>query len=142
MGRTWDWRWRPAAPSRARKAAARTIVATHPDFVEHIRHQCGLGNALSYRAMFGEYAIYVGGKVVALACDNQLYVKPTSEGRRLLGTVAEHPPYPGAKPYLRIDAEIDDRELLRRVLLATADVLPAPKPKPKPAQRTNRRAAR
>jgi TfoX/Sxy family transcriptional regulator of competence genes len=33
--------------------------------------------AISYRYMFGEYAIYCDGKVVALVCDNQLFVKPS-----------------------------------------------------------------
>jgi TfoX/Sxy family transcriptional regulator of competence genes len=115
-------------------------MATQPDFVEFISEQCDLGTALTYRRMFGEYAIYLDGKVVAFACDNQLYLKPTDAGRRVLKTVAEHPPFPGAKPYFRIDAEIDDRDLLRRVLLATADALPAPKPKP--ARRSNSRPAR
>ncbi|MCK7502621.1 MAG: TfoX/Sxy family protein [Comamonadaceae bacterium] len=35
--------------------------------------------------MFGEYAIYLDGKVVALVCDNQFFVKPTDAGRALLG---------------------------------------------------------
>ncbi len=114
-------------------------MATHEDFVEHVRNQ--FGNALSYRKMFGEYALYLDGKVVAFACDNQLYVKPTVAGRALLRNVAEHPPYPGAKLYFRVDAEIDDRELLRRLLVATAQALPLPKPKaaPKPGRASAQR---
>lgn len=115
-------------------------MATHEDFVEHVRNQ--VGNELSYRRMFGEYALYLDGKVVAFACDNQLYVKPTEAGRALLQQVAEHPPYPGAKPYFRVDAEIDDRDLLRRLLLATAQALPLPKPKrvatPRPSRAPRR----
>jgi TfoX/Sxy family transcriptional regulator of competence genes len=111
-------------------------MATHEDFVEHVRNQ--FGNELSYRRMFGEYALYLDGKVVAFACDNQLYVKPTEAGRALLHRVSEHPPYPGAKPYFRIDAEIDDRDLLRRLLLATAQALPLPKPKRVAAPRPSR----
>ncbi len=90
-------------------------MATDQGFVEHVRNQCGLGDAIAYKKMFGEYAIYLDGKVVAFACDNQLYIKPTSEGRNILKIVSEHPPYPGAKLYFRIDDEIDDRELLRRL---------------------------
>ncbi len=103
-------------------------MATGRDFVEHVRNQSGLADAISYKKMFGEYAIYLEGKVVAFACDNQLYVKPTPEGRDILRTVSEHPPYPGAKLYFRVDDEIDDRELLRRLLKATANALPPPKP--------------
>ena len=47
----------------------------------------------------------------------------------LLGTVAEHPPFPGAKPHFRIDEVIDDGERLQQLLLTTAAALPTPKPK-------------
>lgn len=88
-----------------------------------------LAGALSYKKMFGEYALYLEGKVVALVCDNQLFLKPTIEGREILGTVSERPPYPGAKPHFLIGDHIDDREVLRRLLKATARALPPPKPK-------------
>jgi TfoX/Sxy family transcriptional regulator of competence genes len=104
-------------------------VATDQNFVEHIQSQSGLGQHLSFKKMFGEYALYLHGKVVAFACDNQLYLKPTAEGRTLLGRVSEHPPYPGAKLYFRIDEQMEDRELLRSVFETTAKALPLPKPK-------------
>ena len=117
-------------------------MATHQDFVEYVRSQSGLGDAISCRKMFGEYAIYVEGKVVALACDDQLFLKPTAHGRSLLRAPQEHPPFPGAKDYFRIDEAIDDRELLRRLLLATAEALPQPRPKkPKAASRSGPSAA-
>lgn len=104
-------------------------MATDQHFVEHLQSQSGLGASLSYKKMFGEYALYLHGKVVAFACDNQLFLKPTDAGRAVLGKVSEHPPYPGAKNYFRIDDEIEDRDLLRQVFEATASVLPLPKPK-------------
>jgi TfoX/Sxy family transcriptional regulator of competence genes len=104
-------------------------VATEEGFVEHIQSQSGLGDELSFKKMFGEYALYLHGKVVAFACDNQLYVKPTEEGRALLGSVSEHPAYPGSKLYFRIDEQTEDRELLRQLFETTARVLPLPKPK-------------
>lgn len=118
-------------------------MATHQDFVEYVRSQSGLGEAITCRKMFGEYAIYVEGKVVALACDDQLFLKPTAHGRSLLRNPSEHPPFPGATRYLRIDEAIDDRDLLRRLLLATAEALPEPKPRRRtgagaPASRTAR----
>lgn len=87
--------------------------------------------------MFGEYAIYLHGKVIAFACNNELYVKPTAQGRALLGKVSEHPPYPGAKLYFRIDDEMEDRELLRTLFQTTASVLPLPKPKAKANPKTS-----
>lgn len=98
-------------------------------FVDYICEQADLGEALTFRKMFGEYALYLDGKVVALVCDNQLFVKPTAEGRDILGEVTEGPPYPGAKPQLRVTDQLDDREVMKRLFLATAEALPPPKPK-------------
>jgi TfoX/Sxy family transcriptional regulator of competence genes len=105
-------------------------MASDQSFVEYLCEQAKLAGALSYRKMFGEYALYLDGKVVALVCDNQLFVKPTSEGKAILEVVAEHPPYPGAKPHLLIGDEIDNGELLKNLLMVTARALPLPKPKP------------
>lgn len=91
--------------------------------------------------MFGEYALYLEGRVIAFVCDNQLFLKPTDAARALLPGVAEAPPYPGARLYFRLGEEIDDRELLRRALQATARALPLPKPKPPKAPRRPRAAA-
>ena len=106
-------------------------MSTDRSFVDYIVEQADLGRALSFRKMFGEYALYLNEKVVAFICDNQLFVKPTAAGRELLGTVAEHPPYPGAKLYFRIDEAIDDPERLSQLLVVTAQSLPMPKPKVK-----------
>ena len=104
-------------------------MATDQSFVEYIQSQSGLGRHLTFKKMFGEYALYLHSKVVAFACDNQLYLKPTEEGRALLGKVSEHPPYPGAKLYFRIDEQMEDHELLREAFETTARALPLPKPK-------------
>ncbi len=104
-------------------------MASDRDFVEYVCGQIGLGREVTHKKMFGEYALYLNAKVVAFVCDNQLYVKPTAEGRSVLRALAEHSPFPGAKPHFRIDAELEDRELLQRLLRATAEALPAPRPK-------------
>lgn len=49
-------------------------MASDVDFVAYVCEQAGLGDALSYRKMFGEYALYLDGRVVALVCDNMLFV--------------------------------------------------------------------
>ncbi|KAF1710023.1 TfoX domain-containing protein [Pseudoxanthomonas kalamensis DSM 18571] len=104
-------------------------MATDRDFVDYVHEQTGLGERLTYKRMFGEYALYLDGKVVAFACDNSLFLKPTTAGRSLLPRVTEGPPYPGAKMYLLLDEFLDDGELLQRLVEATAAELPAPKPK-------------
>jgi len=63
--------------------------------------------------MFGEYGLYLDGRLVALVCDDQLFVKPTIAGRAYAPDAGEAPPYPGSKPSLVIDAALwDDREWL------------------------------
>ena len=111
-------------------------MATDPDFIIYVGEQAGLGPALTWRKMFGEYAIYLHGKVVGFACDNQLFVKPTDAGRTVLGQVRDGFPYPGAKPHFLVDAALDDRELVQRLLLATAEALPTAKPKAAPKPKT------
>ena len=101
------------------------------DIVQYICDQAALGRRLTFRKMFGEYALYFDGKVVALICDDQLFLKATADGRAYLGEVVEAPPYPGAKNHFQISEEIDDPERLRAVLTITARVLPEAKPKSK-----------
>jgi len=114
-------------------------MATTLEFVEYIHEQSGLGSQLSYRKMFGEYALYLDGKVIALACDNSLYIKITSATEQYLNSFATKPPYPGAKPHIVGDELQDDADELRKILLATAASLPKPKPKQKPVKPTGQK---
>ncbi|HEY9426544.1 MAG TPA: TfoX/Sxy family protein [Gemmatimonadaceae bacterium] len=104
-------------------------MASDPDFLQYITEQLSGVYGLSHRKMFGEYALYMDRKVVALVCDNQLFLKPTSAARALLDHPTEAPPYPGAKPYFLIDSALDDRDLLAELFRATERELPEPKPK-------------
>lgn len=118
-------------------------MATDADFIEYVFDQSGLSGpgGLRARKMFGEYALYLRERVVALACDNQLFIKPTQAGRALLPQPQEGFPYPGARPWWHL-ADLDDRELLRALLQATADALPLPKPKtPRAARKKPARQA-
>lgn len=91
---------------------------------------------VSARKMFGEYALYLQGKIIALFCDDQLFIKPTDAGRALLGKVKEAPPYPGAKPWFLISGDrCEDGDFLSELARSTARALPPPKAKaPKKAK--------
>jgi TfoX/Sxy family transcriptional regulator of competence genes len=104
-------------------------MTSRQEFVDELRRRAALADALSARKMFGEYALYLDGKIVALVCDDRLFVKPTAEGRALLPNVVEAPPYVGAKPHFLV-SETDDGAFLGKLLTATAAALPRPKPKP------------
>jgi TfoX/Sxy family transcriptional regulator of competence genes len=109
-------------------------MASDASFVDYLCDQMRDAGSISARKMFGEYAIYCNGKVVALVCDDQLLVKPTQAGRALIGMPVEAPPYPGAKPHFLVSDRVDDREWLGALIAATAFELPVPKPKEHKAQ--------
>lgn len=107
-------------------------MATDRHFLDYVAEQAALGKRLTHKKLFGEYAFYVDGKVVAFACDNSLFVKPSAAAERLAPDLPLRPPYPGAKDYPVADELLDDAEALRRLLLETATLMPEPKPRPRP----------
>ena len=86
---------------------------------------------LTARAMFGEYALYLDGRVVALVCDDTLFVKATKGALALLPDCEQGPPYPGGTPHLVVGDALDDAELMVRLFRQVAAEVPAPKPKKK-----------
>jgi DNA transformation protein and related proteins len=104
-------------------------LASDQNFVEFVADQMSGAGSISHRKMFGEYAVYCDGKVIALVCDNRLYVKPTEAGRAYIGEPVEAPPYSGAKPYFLIEDQFEDREWIEGLIRITARELPVPKPK-------------
>jgi TfoX/Sxy family transcriptional regulator of competence genes len=114
-------------------------MSTDTSFIDYLRDQLSAAGDLTFKKMFGEYAVYLEGKVVALVCDNQLFIKPTQTGRALLENmddVSEAPPYSGAKPSFLIGEALENRQAIAQILQATAAELPLPKPKKKAAKST------
>ena len=108
-------------------------MSSDPGFVDFICDQVEGAGVISSRKMFGEWAIYSGHKVVALVCDDRLFVRPTPAGRAFIGEAVEEPPYPSAKPHFLIEDRIDDREWLTELIRVTEREIPEPKPKQRKA---------
>jgi DNA transformation protein len=110
-------------------------MATKQSTIAYLLDQLSGIDSISARKMFGEYAIYAEGKVVALVCDDRLFVKITPEGKEFVGKhYEEGEAYPGAKPSMLIDEDlIEDREWLTELIEITAKHVAAPKPKKKKA---------
>ena len=106
-------------------------MASDLDFVKFFVYQSEPGGDVRERMRFGEYAVYSNDKVVALICDNQLFIKPTEAGRTYIGDVTEAPPYPGAKNSFLIGDKVEDGEWLTELVVLTENELPKPKPKKK-----------
>ena len=111
-------------------------MASDETFVEFVVEQMGDAGRIASRKMFGEYAVYCDDKVVALVCDNQLFVKPTDGGRAYIGDVVEAPPYPGAKQYFLVEDRFEEREWISELIRITASEVTAPKPKKTKSGRT------
>lgn len=108
-------------------------MASDLEFVQYVVDQARKSVRLTHRKMFGEFALYANRKVVALVCDNALYMKPTEEGRRWLSENArlnEAAPFPGAKNWFLIEDELDNPERLGELLRVTERSVPMPVSKP------------
>ncbi len=111
-------------------------MATDPKTVSFLVDQMSGAGDVSAKPMFGEYGIYCDGKMVAMACDDKLFVKPTAGGRAFAGGAEEAPPYSGAKPCLLIHSERwSDGEWLAELIRISTAGLPSPKSRSKPASR-------
>ncbi|MEI7660772.1 MAG: TfoX/Sxy family protein [Bacteroidota bacterium] len=106
-------------------------MATDKNFIDFIADQIENVGQVTFKKMFGEYALYCEGKVVALVCDNRLFIKPTEGGRAFIGDVVEAPAYPGAKPSFLIDDRVEDRDWISNLIRITYEELPEQKIKKK-----------
>ncbi len=104
-------------------------MSSDQGFVDFIMEQMADAGTITCRKMFGEYAVYSNGKVVALVCDNRLFVKASEGGRSFIGNVTEAPAYPGAKMSFLVGDKVDDREWLGRLIRITESELPEPHPR-------------
>lgn len=104
-------------------------MSTSSDTIIYLSDQLTeLGSRIRTRKMFGEYAMYCDEKVVALICDDQLFVKITKEGKEYMGSrYSEGLPYPGAKPYMLIGGDIiENKDAFAELINMTALALPLP----------------
>jgi TfoX/Sxy family transcriptional regulator of competence genes len=105
-------------------------MATKPETISYLKEQLASAGPYRIQAMFGEYALYLDEKLVALIADDRLFVKRTAHGDSVLGPDCEAPPYPGAKPSLLVpEDKVGDAEWLCEFLRTSASQLPEPKPK-------------
>ncbi len=100
-------------------------MASTKDFLDFVIDQIKDKDLVRFKKMFGEYALYYDDKVVALICDNELYIKNTTEVKK----IAEEKdlefasPFPGAKKWILIGEDIEDREFLNEIIEITRDSL-------------------
>lgn len=107
-------------------------MATDQSTVDFLLEQLQKAGEMRARKMFGEYALYCNDKVVALVCDDALFMKRTEIVNEFLDDSYIAPPFPGAKNYYRVpEDKWDDAEWLTEFVQKTAELLPLPKRKRK-----------
>ena len=103
-------------------------MASSREYLQFVLDQLAGLEGVSWRAMMGEYILYVQQKVVGGIYDDRLLVKPTASALRMMPSAARELPYEGAKEMLLVD-DVDDRAFLTELFRALAEDLPAPKKK-------------
>ena len=101
-------------------------MASTKDYLDYVLEQLSGLEDISYRAMMGEYVLYYQGKVFGGIYDNRFLVKPVKSAVELMPEAPYELPYEGGKEMLMVE-DIEDRELMEKLLNAMVDELPAPK---------------
>ncbi|MBM4400051.1 MAG: TfoX/Sxy family protein [Candidatus Cloacimonetes bacterium] len=105
-------------------------MASKSETIDYLIGQIAGAGIVNARKMFGEFGVYCDEKMIALVCDDQLFIKPTAGGKAYLQEYEEGLPYPGAKPWILIpEDQWDDAIWLSELVRITAAELPPPKPK-------------
>lgn len=103
-------------------------MSSKQEFAEYCAEQCRGAGEITYKKMFGEYGLYCNGKIFALICNDELFIKITPKVGEKYPELPEKPPYDGAKDYFLIE-DADNAELLTKIVTMTYNALPEPKPK-------------
>ena len=103
-------------------------MASSKEYLDFILEQLsGLEN-VTWKAMMGEYILYLRGRIVGGIYDDRFLVKPTKSAVAMMPEADRELPYEGAKEMLLVD-NVDNREFREELLTAMYDELPAPKKK-------------
>lgn len=103
-------------------------MATDLSYIQFVIEQLRGENA-AYKKMFGEYMVYVDEKPVFTVCDNTVFVKEVKGLEELMKEADRGFPYGGAKEHYILD--IENAELVEKVVAVLKQVIPVPKKKVK-----------
>ncbi|MDD4183889.1 MAG: TfoX/Sxy family protein [Candidatus Izemoplasmatales bacterium] len=98
------------------------MMASSPEFVNYIVDQLQGSGQIRQIKMMGEHCIYCDDVVVGLVICDVFFLKKTSSNHELLSDCELVEPYPGAKPAYLIK-DVDDRELMKRIVRNACDDL-------------------
>ena len=100
-------------------------MSSTDQYLEFVLDLLGELDDVAHHKMMGEYVLYYRSKVVGGIYDDRFLLKVTPASERLLPEAPRAIPYEGAKEMLLV--EVEDRDVLRDVVDAMWEELPAPK---------------
>lgn len=103
-------------------------MASDRGYLDFILEQLSELTDVTWRAMMGEYVLYVRGRVFGGIYDDRLLVKITPSALAMMPAAERELPYEGAKEMLLVD-RVEDGAFLRELVEAMAGELPPPKQK-------------
>lgn len=104
-------------------------MATSTEYIEFVREKIEKFGTVRTRKMFGEYMAYMNDRPILTVCDNTVFVKKFPELAEAMSNSPCGFPYDGAKECYILDVE--NTELLERVIPLLGEIVPLPKPKKK-----------
>ncbi len=100
-------------------------MSSSNQYLDFVLDLLGELDDVAHRKMMGEYVLYYRGKVIGGIYDDRFLLKVTPASSRLLPEAPRAIPYEGAKEMLLV--EVEDRDVLRDVVDAMWEEIPAPK---------------
>lgn len=97
------------------------------DFIDSLCEALAPLGEVRARKMMGEYVVYVNGKCVITACDNNVFVKKLPCIADMMADAETGSPYPGAREAYILN--MSDSRLTLKVIDTLWQVLPYPKSK-------------
>ncbi len=103
-------------------------MASTKEYLDFVLEQLSGLDAVSSRAMMGEYILYYRGRVFGGIYDDRLLVKPVPAAVKLMPDAELELPYDGAKEMIQVD-NVDNREFLCELVRSMWEELPDKKKK-------------
>jgi TfoX/Sxy family transcriptional regulator of competence genes len=69
-------------------------VATQQRLIDYLIEEASGGSTVSAKPMFGEFGVYVDGKMIGSVCGDQLFLKPTASAASMPDRFLKRPHIP------------------------------------------------
>lgn len=103
-------------------------MATSKEYALFVENQFRGLDGFALKRMFGEYGMYLQGRVLGFLADEQILLQSTPTAMRLLPKAERRELFPGSKLFIVFPDE-GNGQLLRSVSLAMLEELEFPKPR-------------